>query len=40
LLVSYIEQGADLPPDQCIPHAGTIAPSPSEPGHCSQLFVP
>ena len=40
LLVSYIEQGADLPPDQCIPHAGTIAPSPAEPAHCGQLFVP
>jgi 3HB-oligomer hydrolase (3HBOH) len=40
LLVSYIEQGAGLPPDQCIPHGGTIASSPAEPGHCSQLFVP
>ena len=40
LLVSYIEQGADLPPDQCIPHGGTIAPLPAELGHCSQLFVP
>ncbi|HEV2675588.1 MAG TPA: tannase/feruloyl esterase family alpha/beta hydrolase [Aliidongia sp.] len=40
LLVGYVEQGAALPPDQCIPHGGAIASSPAQPGHCSSLFVP
>jgi len=40
LLVKYIEQGAELPPDQCIPRGGAIASSPAQPGHCSSLFVP
>jgi hypothetical protein len=40
LLVKSVEQGADLPPDQCIPHGGSITATPPEPGHCEQLFVP
>jgi hypothetical protein len=40
LLVDFVEQGRSLPPDQCIPPGGAIAASPSEPGHCANLFVP
>jgi len=40
LLTDYVERGAVLPPDQCIPRGGSIAATPVEPGHCSQLFVP
>ncbi|HVJ54189.1 MAG TPA: 3-hydroxybutyrate oligomer hydrolase family protein [Aliidongia sp.] len=40
LLVDYVEHGDRLPPDQCIPHGGSIAPSPAQPGHCADLFVP
>jgi hypothetical protein len=40
LLVKYVEQGAPLPPDQCIPRGGSIAATPSEPGHCAGLFAP
>jgi hypothetical protein len=40
LLVNYVESGANLPPDQCIPRGGSIAATPPEPGHCEQLFVP
>ena len=39
LLVKYVEQGAKLPPDQCIPRGGSIASSPAQPGHCADLFV-
>ena len=39
MLVKYVELGAELPPDQCIPRGGSIAPSPAEPGHCADLFV-
>jgi len=40
LLVAHVESNAPLPESQCIPKDGTIAQSPSEPGHCSDLFVP
>jgi alpha-beta hydrolase superfamily lysophospholipase len=40
LLVQHVEQNAPLPPSQCIPKDGGISASPSEPGHCEQLFVP
>ena len=39
LLVKYVEQGAELPPDQCITRGGSIASSPAQPGHCADLFV-
>jgi 3HB-oligomer hydrolase (3HBOH)/Tannase and feruloyl esterase len=39
LLVNFVERGADLPPDQCIPRGGSISSSPAEPGHCANLFV-
>lgn len=40
LLVRQVEDGASLPPSQCIPHGGSIAPAPAQPGHCAALFVP
>ena len=40
LMVKYVEQGAELPPDQCIPRAGAITSTPAQSGHCSSLFVP
>ena len=40
LLVDHVESNASLPPSQCIPKGGAIAQSPSEPGHCANLFVP
>jgi hypothetical protein len=40
LLVSSIERGVQLPPDQCIPRGGSIASSPAQPGHCAALFEP
>ncbi len=40
LLVRNVEQGAALPPDQCIPRGGAIAATPAQPGHCANLFVP
>jgi hypothetical protein len=40
LLVNSVEQHATLPPDQCIPRGGSIAPVPAQPGHCADLFVP
>ncbi len=39
LLVKYVEHGAGLPPNQCIPRGGSIASSPAQPGHCADLFV-
>ena len=39
LLVNYVEQGVELPPDQCIPRGGSIVASPAQPGHCADLFV-
>jgi hypothetical protein len=40
LLVAAVEGNAPLPPSQCIPTGGTISPSPSQPGHCANLFTP
>ncbi len=39
LLTDAVEHGSQLPPDQCIPRGGSIAASPSEPGHCADLLV-
>jgi hypothetical protein len=40
LMVSYVESGAALPPDQCIPRGGAISGSPTQAGHCAAAFVP
>jgi hypothetical protein len=40
LLADFVERGSELPPDQCIPHGGSISLSPAEPGHCPDLFAP
>ncbi len=40
LLVNQVERGVPLPPDQCVPRAGSIADSPVQAGHCASLFVP
>lgn len=42
LLVDFVEHGAALPPDQCIPRGGAIAASPGaqQMGHCRNLFEP
>jgi hypothetical protein len=40
LLVDYVEYGARLPPDQCIPRGGAINDSPSQLGHCESLLAP
>jgi hypothetical protein len=40
LLVQTVEQGAALPPDQCVPRGGAIASAPSQPGHCARLLEP
>jgi len=40
LLVDAVEHRAGLPPSQCIPRGGAIASSPTQPGHCTNLFVP
>ncbi len=39
LLTESVEHGSALPPDQCIPRGGPIATSPTQPGHCAELFV-
>ncbi len=39
LLTQSVEHGAALPPDQCIPRGGSIAATPTQPGHCAALFV-
>ena len=39
LLTESVEHGSPLPPDQCIPRGGSIAASPTQPGHCAELFV-
>jgi len=39
LLADSVEHGSTLPPDQCIPRGGSIAASPTQPGHCANLFV-
>jgi hypothetical protein len=38
LLVAHVGGKAPLPPSQCIPVGGTIAASPSQPGHCANLL--
>jgi hypothetical protein len=40
LLVDHVTHGTSLPPDQCIGRGGAIASSPSQPGHCANLFEP
>jgi pimeloyl-ACP methyl ester carboxylesterase len=40
LLVNHVESNSPLPPSQCVPKGGMISQSPSEPGHCANLFVP
>jgi alpha-beta hydrolase superfamily lysophospholipase len=42
LLVGLVEAHSPLPPSQCVPKGGTISPSPSpsQLGHCADLFVP
>jgi len=40
LLVRQVEHNVPLPPDQCVPRAGSIADSPAQAGHCASLFVP
>src|SRR5258706_8083971 len=40
LLVRQVEHDVPLPPDQCVPHGGSIAESPAQAGHCASLFVP
>jgi len=40
LLVRHVEDKAELPPSQCIPHGGTISDAPSQAGRCASLFVP
>ncbi|MCA1828740.1 MAG: 3-hydroxybutyrate oligomer hydrolase family protein [Myxococcales bacterium] len=39
LLVDHVENGAALPPDQCIPRNGTISGN-ATPGRCAQLLAP
>jgi len=40
LLVQHVERGISLPPSQCIPRNGAIDDSPSQRGHCAELFKP
>src|SRR5439155_17756845 len=40
LLVNHVEHNVPLPPDQCVPHAESIAETPVQAGHCANLFVP
>ena len=40
LLVQQVQDKVALPPSQCIPRGGVISTSPTQPGHCTQLFVP
>jgi len=42
LLENYVEQGAKLPPSQCIPKGGQIEDHPTggEKGRCDNLYVP
>jgi hypothetical protein len=40
LLVQHVENGAPLPPDQCIARGGEIAEAPAQPGHCQALLAP
>jgi 3HB-oligomer hydrolase (3HBOH)/Tannase and feruloyl esterase len=40
LLVSAVENHAELPPSQCIPRGRKIETRPVQSGHCSDLLVP
>jgi hypothetical protein len=40
LLVSHVEDGTPLPPDQCVPRGGAISAAPALPGHCEALLAP
>jgi 3HB-oligomer hydrolase (3HBOH) len=40
VLVEHVENGASLPPDQCIARGGQIADAPAQPGHCPSLLAP
>lgn len=40
LLVAHVEQGAALPPSQCIPRGGALESAPAQPGHCAALLAP
>ena len=40
LLVSHVEGGAALPPDQCIPRGGAIAARRRSRDTVANLFVP
>lgn len=40
LLVKHVENGLDLPPDQCIARGGNISDQPAQPGHCAALLAP
>src|SRR5262249_6963156 len=40
LLVDHVENGASLPPSQCIPRGGAITDDPAQPGHCASLLAP
>ena len=39
LLVDAVENGNELPPDQCIGRGGAIADEPAQPGRCAELLV-
>jgi hypothetical protein len=40
LLVEHVEEGAALPPDQCVPRGGAIAAAPDVQGRCAELLAP
>ena len=40
MLVSAVENHAELPPSQCITRGGTIDKNPAQPGHCTNLLAP
>ncbi len=40
LLVDHVENGAPLPPDQCVPRGGRISEKPTQPGHARELCQP
>lgn len=39
LLVSHVEQGTGLPPDQCIARGAVIEATPRQAGHCTDYLV-
>jgi len=38
--VAHVETRAALPASQCVAKGATISASPSQPGHCAQLYAP